>query len=130
MRFNSILENRFYRFVIPFVFFLLFWFFVMPKCSTLKERADSGRCQKASAIKQSSIAGVITSKYLDERKHRFINYSQDGVIWKNDLFVIEGSNTFDHLQVGDSIRKEPGSYDIHVYRNDSIFTHSLFYNCE
>jgi hypothetical protein len=130
MRVGYIFTNRYFRFLVPFIIFWLFWFFVRPNFSNMQKRADESRCETEQEVKSQKIIGVVVSKYTDERKLRYINYLYGKSIYKSKIFVLEGSETYNHIQVGDSIKKLPGSLEIKRIRSGMEESYLLYYGCE
>lgn len=131
MNLESLLTNRFLRFIFPFVILIVFWVFIKPLISTnTRENADKERCETAALIKEKSIIGVVIAKYRDKRNLRHFAYRRGKVRVDNSFFVLEGSDTYDHIQVGDSIIKEKGSFVVTLIRQDSVYTHTLDYGCK
>ncbi|GAB1445343.1 hypothetical protein MASR2M41_10320 [Flammeovirgaceae bacterium] len=50
--------------------------------------------------------------------------------WKTSFLILDVSGAFDQLRIGDYIRKDAGSTNLAVERNDSTLNFMLDFNCQ
>ncbi len=130
MNVDKLLTNRFLRFSIPAALVIIFWFFFKDKFSNIKSEANKMNCTMKEQIKNQSIKGLIFLKYNDQRKLRRFKYVSGFDSIDSDIFVLEMSDSYKYLSVGDSVIKEMKSLEFKVVREgkDTIFV--LSYLCK
>jgi hypothetical protein len=130
MDIDSILTNRFLRFIIPGILFFIFYFFVIRKHSSLSESVEKSRCENENSVKIQAINGLLTEKFTNKRGFRYIKFRNGSRTFLSEIFILEGSKTFDYLKVGDTINKKAGTLEMNVIRGGKRYPHLLYYGCK
>lgn len=99
------------------------------------EPIDAGNisiCRTEKIAMEESFKGKLIDKYRDNLNHNYetILISFEGNIYNSRIFVMDQSDSFYNLIIGDSLFKEAGSLQIMVKRGDKISEIDLIYNCK
>ncbi|MBK8806557.1 MAG: hypothetical protein IPO21_07905 [Bacteroidales bacterium] len=93
--------------------------------------ANEIRCSCYEKDKSLVYFGKVINKYKDKKNHDFslVIVENRGIVDTLDL-TWDYTYLFEYIEINDSIKKDSGSYDVHLYRDkiDNIFT--LDYNCD
>ncbi len=130
MKVEKMLESRFFRFIIPGIIFFIVWLIYRENFSDLNSTVNSLNCKTKEKILSMNIQGVISSKYNDKRGLRYFMYYNGKDTLACDIFVVEASDFYEYLNLGDSISKGVGSLDFKVNRMVKDSIHVLNYECE
>jgi len=125
---NKFWENKLLRWLISGVIFCAIWIIFKDNLSTRIARKK--QCEGRDEIIRLDVDGIITSKYRDKRNLRHFRYLAGGDTVDSDIFVVEGSDFYNYLKEGDSIKKESGTLLFKVTRFGHDTVHTLRYGCD
>lgn len=95
----------------------------------MKQPSNNEICfQKYEAERNSFYHGFVAKKIINKEEHNYktVILSNGQELWMNwDL-----SGLYDFIEVNDSIVKNRGSYEVHVYRNSVEYKFVIDYGCE
>jgi hypothetical protein len=129
---DKLLTNKL-SFIISMIMGITIWFLFKDAFLNLDDMVNKLRCEsQKEAMKENIKRGVILSKYLDkdQRNLRTIKYVNGNDTLVSEIFFYEGSDFYEYLHVGDSIRKESGSLKFFVKRDGRDSSYVLYYGCE
>ncbi len=94
--------------------------------------ANISICRTEKMAMEEFFKGKLIDKYRDNRNHNYetIVVSFEGNNYDSRIFVLDQSETFNSLIIGDSLFKEAGSLHIMLKRGDEMSEIDLIYNCK
>lgn len=89
-------------------------------------------CRSERLAKEEFFKGKLIDKYRDKRNHNYetIIISFKGNEYDSRIFVLDQSEAFNSLIIGDSLFKETGSLQIILKRGNEITEIDLVYDCK
>ncbi|MEB2780178.1 hypothetical protein U3A58_07215 [Algoriphagus sp. C2-6-M1] len=94
--------------------------------------ANMSICETERLAKEEFFKGKLIDKYIDKRNHNYetiiVSFEENN--YDSRIFVMDQSEAFNSLIIGDSLFKEAGSLQIMLKRANEILEIDLIYNCK
>lgn len=93
---------------------------------------NTARCSSEQVAYGQAINGIVIKKFSDSRNHiwKAVLVQEKGVSKVSPVFHNESGYTYDSIEVGDSLYKEPYSLVLVRFRGKTKKTFRLDYGCE